>query len=57
MNDSSEDEKYPTEVSEDVRDDVAEMPGTDCSSKQHEDELDDEWVEESFSASDPPAQY
>lgn len=37
--------------------DVAEMPGTDSSSKDHKDELVDEWEEESFPASDPPAHY
>ena len=57
MSDSSEDEKEPTKVPEEAKDDVAEKPGTDSASKQHEDELVDEWEEESFPASDPPAHY
>ncbi|MGZ1490051.1 hypothetical protein [Brevibacterium sediminis] len=53
----SEDEKEPTKVPEEAKGDVAEKPGTDSASKQHEDELVDEWEEESFPASDPPAHY
>ncbi|GAA1559273.1 MULTISPECIES: hypothetical protein [Brevibacterium] len=37
--------------------DVAETPGTDNSTKEHDDALVDEWEEESFPASDPPAHY
>ncbi|WP_210603065.1 hypothetical protein [Brevibacterium oceani] len=57
MSNSSEDEKEPTQVPEEAKDDVAEKPGTDSASKQHEDDLVDEWEEESFPASDPPAHY
>ena len=38
-------------------DDVAEKPGTSNVSPDHEDELVDEWGEESFPGSDPPAHY
>lgn len=44
-------------VPEEARDDVAERPGTDNVSKEHEDALVDEWEEESFPGSDPPAHY
>ncbi|GAB2552652.1 hypothetical protein [Leucobacter ruminantium] len=37
--------------------DVAEKPGTDHVSHEHEDELVDEWGKESFPGSDPPAHY
>ncbi|HJF76724.1 MULTISPECIES: hypothetical protein [Brevibacterium] len=57
MSDFSEDEKDPKVAPEGARDDVAEMPGTDSASKEKEDELVDEWEEESFPASDPPAHY
>ena len=50
MSDSSEDEKDLTKVPEGARDDVAEKPGTDSASKEKEDELVDEWEEESFPA-------
>ncbi|MGP6174939.1 hypothetical protein [Corynebacterium sp. A21] len=35
----------------------SERPGTDEISRQHDDELVDEWGEESFPASDPPAHF
>ncbi|MGO1909423.1 hypothetical protein [Brevibacterium linens] len=57
MSDSSEDQKDPTKIPEDAKDDVAERPGTDSASIQHKDNLVDEWEEESFPASDPPAHY
>lgn len=57
MSDFSEDEKDPKAAPEGARDDVAERPGTDSASKEKEDELVDEWEEESFPASDPPAHY
>ena len=57
MSDFSEDEKDPKVAPEGARDDVAEKPGTDSASKEKEDELVDEWEEESFPASDPPAYY
>lgn len=37
--------------------DVAEKPGSDKVSHEREDELVDEWGEESFPGSDPPAHY
>lgn len=37
--------------------DVAEKPGSDAVSHEHADELADEWGEESFPSSDPPAHY
>ena len=46
-----------TQKSDEVRDDVAEKPGSDRVSHDHEDELVDEWGEESFPSSDPPAHY
>ena len=57
MSDFSEDEKDPKAASEGASDDVAEKPGTDSASKDKEDALVDEWEEESFPASDPPAHY
>lgn len=57
MSDFSEDEKDPKAAPEGAKDDVAEKPGTDSASKEKEDELVDEWEEESFPASDPPAHY
>jgi len=41
----------------DVPTDVAEKPGTKMVSHDHADELADEWGEESFPGSDPPAHY
>ncbi|WP_209323607.1 hypothetical protein [Brevibacterium renqingii] len=55
--DNEKNEKTPTEVPEEARDDIAEKPGTDSASKKREDDLVDEWEEESFPASDPPAHY
>lgn len=40
-----------------IPNDVAEKPGSDKVSHQHADELADEWGEESFPSSDPPAHY
>lgn len=40
-----------------IPNDVAEKPGSDEVSHQHADELADEWGEESFPSSDPPAHY
>ena len=57
MSDSSEDEKDLTKVPEEAKDDIAEKPGTASASMQHKDNLVDEWEEESFPASDPPAHY
>ncbi|NLA64697.1 MAG: hypothetical protein GX862_01950 [Leucobacter sp.] len=37
--------------------DVAERPGDSQVSHEHADELADEWGEESFPGSDPPAHY
>lgn len=39
------------------RRDVAEKPGSTAVSHEHADELADEWGEESFPGSDPPAHY
>lgn len=55
----------PDGVPEEARDDQAERPGTTEDQKraehdktvQHDDELADEWGEESFPSSDPPAHY
>ncbi|WP_449278851.1 NAD-dependent epimerase/dehydratase family protein [Leucobacter sp. GX24907] len=49
MADTAGFEKTPT--------DIAEKPGTDEVSREHADALADEWGEESFPASDPPAHY
>ncbi|MFD5601293.1 hypothetical protein ACFWHR_14705 [Leucobacter sp. NPDC058333] len=40
-----------------TRDDVAEKPGSDSVSHEHADALADEWGEDSFPNSDPPAHY
>ena len=42
---------------EEVPTDVAEKPGSSQVSHDHADELVDEWGEESFPGSDPPAHY
>ena len=55
----------PDGVPEDARDDQAERPGTTEDQErsehdktvQHDNELADEWGEESFPSSDPPAHY
>ena len=44
-------------LDDEVPDDVAERPGTDASTHDHDDALADEWGEESFPSSDPPAHY
>lgn len=38
-------------------DDVAERPGSTKVAREHADDLADEWGEESFPGSDPPAHY
>ncbi|MFV0432516.1 MAG: hypothetical protein ACK5LO_00830 [Leucobacter sp.] len=43
--------------SEEAPTDVAEKPGSTEVSHDHADELADEWGEESFPGSDPPAHY
>ena len=40
-----------------TRDDIAEKPGTDDVSHEHADAIVDEWGEDSFPGSDPPAHY
>lgn len=58
MPDESENnEQAANEVPRDVKDDIAERPGADQADKQHEDDLVDEWEDESFPAGDPPAHY
>ena len=52
-----EGEKDLTQVADDVPTDVAERPGDTKVEHEHADELADEWGEESFPASDPPAHY
>lgn len=47
----------PSGVPEVARDDLAEKPGTDSVGHEREEELVDEWEEDSFPASDPPAHY
>lgn len=42
---------------EEIVSDVAERPGSSEVSHEHADDLADEWGEESFPASDPPAHY
>lgn len=39
------------------RDDLAERPGSSKAGHEHADKLADEWGEESFPGSDPPAHY
>lgn len=51
------DDPNPEELKKDVPDDVAELPGTSSVSHKHADDLADEWGEESFPGSDPPAHY
>ncbi|NLB47446.1 MAG: hypothetical protein GX814_06900 [Microbacteriaceae bacterium] len=46
-----------TRVPDEAPVDVAERPGNTNTSHQHDDELADEWGEESFPGSDPPAHY
>ncbi|UOR01779.1 hypothetical protein MUN77_00165 [Leucobacter allii] len=47
------DPKLPVEAP----DDVAERPGSGAVGHEHADDLANEWGEESFPASDPPAHY
>lgn len=49
--------KEPAEVPEEAPEDVAERPGSTRIDHDHADELVDEWGEESFPGSDPPAHY
>lgn len=49
--------KEPTHVREEAADDVAERPGSTHVDHEHADELADEWGDESFPGSDPPAHY
>lgn len=44
-------------VPDEARDDVAERPGHTQADHDHADELADEWGDESFPASDPPAHH
>lgn len=45
------------EIPGQAADDVAERPGTSTADHDHADKLADEWGEESFPGSDPPAHY
>ncbi len=47
----------PEHIPDEARDDVAERPGSTHVDPEHADELVDEWGEESFPGSDPPAHY
>lgn len=44
-------------IPEEAASDVAERPGSSSVPHDHADELADEWGEESFPGSDPPAHY
>ncbi len=44
-------------IPEEAPDDIAERPGSTHIDPKHADELADEWGEESFPGSDPPAHY
>lgn len=55
--DNEKNEVAPSGVPETARDDLAEKPGTDSVGREREEELVDEWEEDSFPASDPPAHY
>lgn len=52
-------EEAPVETAsrEDAPTDVAEKPGSGTVPHEHADALADEWGEESFPSSDPPAHY
>ncbi len=50
-------EEEAMKVPEEAPTDVAEQPGHTRTSKERADELADEWGEESFPGSDPPAHY
>ncbi|GAA2179016.1 hypothetical protein GCM10009847_11390 [Leucobacter tardus] len=59
---SNDSNTTPEGVPEEARDDQAERPGTtedqqNDGAVQSDDELADEWGEESFPSSDPPAHY
>lgn len=55
--DKEENGSTPNSVHEAARNDIAEKPGTDSVGREHEEELVDEWEQNSFPASDPPAHY
>ncbi|MGW9022237.1 hypothetical protein ACWGOE_12205 [Leucobacter chromiiresistens] len=64
MADHATDDQLPgDEESQDVtenaktHDDIAEHPGSDEVSHEHADAVADEWGEDSFPGSDPPAHY
>lgn len=50
-------EEEAMKVPEEAPTDVAEQPGHTRTSKERADEIADEWGEESFPGSDPPAHY
>lgn len=62
---SNDSNTTPDGVPDEARDDQAERPGTTADDEKlahdkllaHDDELADEWGEESFPSSDPPAHY
>jgi hypothetical protein len=57
-NDEPQQSEQPeTTVPDEARSDIAEKPGSTKVSHQHADELADEWGDESFPGSDPPAHY
>lgn len=49
--------RMPARVPDEARDDVAERPGSGATDHEHADKLVDEWSEDSFPSSDPPAHY
>lgn len=51
------DRSAPHTVPDEAANDVAERPGTTQVPHEHADELADEWGEDSFPSSDPPAHY
>ncbi|MCI4011203.1 hypothetical protein [Brevibacterium sp. ZH18] len=60
MTDATDAEKTETNlngVPDEARNDQAERPGSESANDEHADELVDEWVEDSFPTSDPPAHY
>ena len=50
-------EEAPERIPEEARQDTAERPGSTQNEHDHDDELVDEWGEESFPGSDPPGHY
>ena len=50
-------QRSDTQQSHTTPDDIAERPGTSQATHQSQEDLVDEWGEESFPASDPPAHY